>query len=399
MRVLLVSQEMPPETGWGGIGTYVDTISRALVARGADVHVLSVAPEQSASRRTAGGVTVHRHGLPAVPRLARRAPEAWRRAWLPAVVAWLVRRLPVRPDVIEFPEWMAEGLGVRIAGLPLVAHLHSSARQLFPISGQGHRLRGWDGRAAVWLEETSVRGAHAVISTPWNLDEMGPLLRLDPHALHALWYPLERQDRLPMPEPEPARVTFLGRFEPRKGADVLLRAVPSVLAEVPGARFAFVGRSPEGTHGRGSADWLRSEAARLGVAQAVEIRTEFGREAVTRALREATVCAFPSRWESFGYTVAEAQGAGRPVVVSSIPPFRALVQDGRTGFIAADDEPGAWARPLIELLRDPARARSMGEAGAIRVSELTDPAHVADQTLGVYAGARERWRSGMRAGR
>src|SRR5690349_21831002 len=95
MRVLLVSQEMPPETGWGGIGTYVNTISRALATRGCDVHVLSVAPGLSASRRSVGGVTVHRRPLPAVPRLARRAPEAWRRAWLPAVVAWLARRLPV----------------------------------------------------------------------------------------------------------------------------------------------------------------------------------------------------------------------------------------------------------------------------------------------------------------
>ena len=44
MKVLFVSQELPPETGWGGIGTYVSMISRALAERGVEVHVLSVAP-------------------------------------------------------------------------------------------------------------------------------------------------------------------------------------------------------------------------------------------------------------------------------------------------------------------------------------------------------------------
>lgn len=400
MRVLLVSQEMPPESGWGGIGTYVDTISRALAASGAEVHVLSVVPGLPAGRRSSGGVTVHRHPLPQQHRLTRRAPEAWRRLWLPAVVAWLTRRLPFTPDVVECPEWMAEGLGIAIARrLPLVAHLHSSARQLFPISGQGQRLRGLDGRAAVWLEEAAVRRAHAVISTPWNLEEMAPRLRLDAAALHPLWYPLELPERLPMPDPAHPRVVFLGRFEPRKGPHVLLRAVPAVLAEVPEARFSFVGRDSRGAGVLASQDWLRDEAARLGVAHAVEVREDFGPEAVLRALGEATVCAFPSRWESFGYTMAEAQGAGRPVVVSSIPPFRALVEDGRTGFLAADDEPAAWARPLIDLLRDQARARLMGEAGAVRVARLTDPAQVADETLGVYARAGERWRTGTRAGR
>jgi glycosyltransferase involved in cell wall biosynthesis len=400
VRVLLVSQEMPPETGWGGIGTYVHTISRALAARGAEVHVLSVVPGLPASTRQTEGVTIHRRPLPEVHRVVHRAPEAWRRAWLATAVAWLVRRLPIRPEVVECPEWMAEGLGLGVAArLPLVAHLHSSARQIFPLSGQGRRARGRDGRAAIWLEETAVRRAHAVISTPWNLAEMAPLLRLDPGALHPLWYPLALPERLPPPDSRQPWVAFLGRFEPRKGPDVLLRAIPGVLEAVPEARFAFVGRDATAPGGPASADWLRREAARLGVAHAVEVREEFGREAVMRALRQATLCAFPSRWESFGYSMAEAQGVGRPVVVSSIPALRALVDDGATGALALSEDPGAWAAPLIELLSDPAQAAALGQAGAERLAQISDPSRVAEETLVVYEHARERCRRGQRAGR
>jgi glycosyltransferase involved in cell wall biosynthesis len=399
VRVLLVSQEMPPETGWGGIGTYVDTISHALADQGAEVHVLSVVPGQPAGSRQVGGVTVHRRALPEVRRPADRIPEAWRRAWLAGAVAWHTRRLPIRPDVVECPEWMAEGFGLGLVSrLPLVVHLHSSARQIFPLSGQGRRARGIDGRTAIWLEETAIRRAHAVISTPWNLAEAAPLLGLDPEALHPLWYPLHLPERLPMPDPDRPRVTFLGRFEPRKGPDVLLGAAPAVLTAVPEARFTFVGRDGIGAGQPASADWLRREAVRLGVAHAVEVREEFGGEAVTRALREATVCAFPSRWESFGYTMAEAQGVGRAVVVSSIPALRALVDEGATGATAASEDPEAWAGPLIALLRDPHRAAALGDAGVRRLAQISDPKRVAGETLAVYQHACERRRRRERAG-
>src|SRR5689334_12708048 len=110
MRVLLISQELPPETGWGGIGTYVYTISRALAAKGADVHALSIVEGQPASRREIDGVTVHRHPLRVVGPPARRAPQAWKRAWLGLTASRLTRRLGIAPDVVECPEWMAEGL-------------------------------------------------------------------------------------------------------------------------------------------------------------------------------------------------------------------------------------------------------------------------------------------------
>src|SRR5947207_919519 len=48
MRTLFVSQELPPETGWGGIGTYVDVLSEALARKSVEVHVLSVVEGQTA---------------------------------------------------------------------------------------------------------------------------------------------------------------------------------------------------------------------------------------------------------------------------------------------------------------------------------------------------------------
>src|SRR5947209_16336495 len=110
MKVLFVSQELPPETGWGGIGTYVSMISRALAERGVEVHVLSVVEGQPISRGTVDGVTVHRFPLPQV-RHRILPSESQKRVVLPANIVRLIGRLGLAPDVVECPDWGAEGLG------------------------------------------------------------------------------------------------------------------------------------------------------------------------------------------------------------------------------------------------------------------------------------------------
>lgn len=400
MRVLLISQEMPPETGWGGIGTYVDVLSEALAAKGHDVHVLSVVPGQAASRVHRHGVTIHRFKVPGLRGPARHFEESWRRTLLALSVAALVHRLDLRPDVIECPEWMAEGFALGLSeAVPLVIRLHSSARQIFPFHGQGRGCRGLDGRIAMWLEDASARRAHVVVSTRSNLDEVAGLLRLDPRALHAIPYPVRLPEVSPIESNGRPRVTFVGRLETRKGPDVLIRAAPRVLEAVPETQFTFVGRDVMPAGIPPSSSWLRREADRLGVAHAIQFTGELDREGVQAQLRQATVCAFPSAWESYGLVVGEAAAVGRPVVATPIPPFQELVRDGVTGRLVPAEDVDGWSRALIELLGDRALSGHMGAAAAKHVADLSAPDRVADLALAAYEDARRRWLRRRRAGR
>lgn len=397
MRVLLVSQEMPPETGWGGIGTYVDVLSEALAEKGVEVHVLSVVDQQPQTVKRVGAVTVHRY-----PHAHRRdsgqLPESQRRLSLAIAIARLIPRLELKPDVIECPEWMGEGfaLGLR-PRWPMVVRLHSSARQLFPYTRQGGAWRGLDGKLSAWIEDSSARRANVVVSTRSNLDAVVASTRLRASSVHAIPYPVRLPQVEPMPSQDAPRVTFVGRLEPRKAPEIVLQAAPQVLASIPAARFAFIGRDAIAPGTRPSTAWLRQEAQRLGVEQAVELPGQLDRGALMEQLRRTTVCAFPSRWESFGNVVAEASATGRPVVVSPIPPFRELVEDGVTGRIAPLEDPDAWATALIELLRDHERAEAMGKAGAARIAAISDPARVAELALASYRDAIERWQHRQRA--
>lgn len=400
MKVLFVSQELPPDTGWGGIGTYVDVLSEALTGKGVEVHVLSVVEGQRPSTKNIEGVTVHRLPLPRVRGAARLPPEAWVRVWLALTVARATSGLALAPDVVECPEWKAEGLALALRGnFPLVVRLHSSARQLFPYTGQGKAWHGLDGTLAARLEEVSARRANVVVSTRSNLAEVSAALRLDEHALHAIPYPVRLPRPSPLPNSGPPRIAFVGRLEPRKAPDVVLRAAPEVLERCPEARFVFVGRDVGPVGEQPTSPWLRAEAQRLGVAHAIELLGQLDHDKLIEELRRATVCAFPSRWESFGNVVAEAAAVGRPVVVSSIPPFHELVRDGETGRIVASEDPSAWAQAILALLDDEDRAGAMGKAGSVHVRGISDPSRVAEKALAAHESAIERWRRGERAGR
>jgi glycosyltransferase involved in cell wall biosynthesis len=257
---------------------------------------------------------------------------------------------------------------------------------------------GMDGRLAAQLEEVSARRAHVVVSTGSNLEDVAARIRLDKSALHAIPYPVRLPEPSPLPEAPSPRVTFVGRLEPRKGPEVLLRAVPEVLAAAPTTRFVFIGRDGIKAGARSSADWLRAEAERLGVGHAIEFLGQLTRSELERELRRATVCAFPSRWESFGNVVAEASAIGRPVVVSPIPPFRELVEDRVTGRIVPLEDRGAWSRALLDLLASPREARAMGRAGAARIARISAPARVAELAHAAHEDAVARWHRRARAG-
>jgi glycosyltransferase involved in cell wall biosynthesis len=185
----------------------------------------------------------------------------------------------------------------------------------------------------------------------------------------------------------PHRIAFCGRLEHRKGPDVLVRAMPAILEQVPDATLALRGAdTAEGSEG-GYARALRGSIAELGVGHAVEVLDRWSPDAVREELRGAAVCAVPSRWESFGLVAAEASALGRPVVAAAIPGLADVVENGRTGSLFAPEDPDALAAAVVPLLRDPDLARRLGAAGAERVRARFDPAVVAAETLAAYERA------------
>jgi glycosyltransferase involved in cell wall biosynthesis len=391
MRVLLVSKELAPYAPTGGIGTYTRILGEALAQAGQDVHVLCVHPGLPERAEPLAGFTVHTAPLVQPRGVGRLSgfPAAWGRL----THAWSVwrafRSLGIAVDVVEAPELYAESLFIgRFARLPLVVRLHSSAAQLFPMIGR----QGRDVRITVAIENAAIRRADIVVSTAPNLASSIRDLGLEQGRTRAIIYPVRRRELVP-PSTEPALVLFVGRLEYVKNPEVLVSAVAEVRRTVPDVRLRLVG-SDTAIPGEGSYRARLEAACRaLDVEDVVEFAGELQHERVFDEMGRATVCAFPSRIETFGNVVAEAASIGRPVVVSDIPAFRDFVEDGVSGRVVPVEDPGAWAAALTDALSDRAEANRMALKLRDTIAQRADPSRVAALAMESYEAAIARHRS------
>jgi glycosyltransferase involved in cell wall biosynthesis len=166
-------------------------------------------------------------------------------------------------------------------------------------------------------------------------------------------------------------VVYLGQRRPTKRVDLLLAATEHVWASNPEARFAFVGPgSPLSALDPRILDVGRVSDAERG-----------------SWLARADVLCLPSASESFGLVVPEAWSQRVPVVVSDIPVLRELVSASGGGLVASAD-PKSLAHAIRSLLDDPARARSLGQAGYDYWRAQLTPDAVAERHLAIYEGIR-----------
>lgn len=172
-------------------------------------------------------------------------------------------------------------------------------------------------------------------------------------------------------------VGFLGRFtEPRKGFDVLVRALEIVMPQRPALRLLLAGPS--------ALDEVELPPV---VASRIKFLGSVSEVDKARMLRSVDVYVAPNiGGESFGMILTEAMAAGAPVVASDLDAFRRVLDGGRAGVLFPVGDSDALAAAIVELLDDDARRRSLADHARTVVSAYDWPA-VAERVLEVYQTA------------
>ena len=188
---------------------------------------------------------------------------------------------------------------------------------------------------------------------------------------------------------ENALIGSIGRLEPRKGHDLLIRAMPEICKHVPSARLLIAGHDP-----RGYGETLARLVERLGLREKVQL-IGFQTDVVS-FLNALDVFAFASGSEGFGQVLVEAMAAGKPVVASKISPLTEIAVDGGTGRLVDRNDPNSFADAIIPLLKDPILRERMGTQGRERVKHLFAADRMCRQTIALYQDALQQ-RSVLRA--
>ncbi|GAB09687.1 glycosyltransferase MshA [Gordonia araii NBRC 100433] len=201
-------------------------------------------------------------------------------------------------------------------------------------------------------------------------------------------------------DPDETIIAFIGRIQPLKAPDVLLRAAQPLIEAARGegrtpVRVLVVG-GPSGT-GREHPTALADLAAELGIAENVTFFPPQPAQRLADVYRAADVVAVPSYSESFGLVAIEAQACGTPVLAADVGGLSVAVADGRTGVLVDGHRVSDWSNSLEKLLADRDRLRAMGHAAREHAEQFSWD-RAADGLLASYARALESKRRGRGTG-
>jgi D-inositol-3-phosphate glycosyltransferase len=196
--------------------------------------------------------------------------------------------------------------------------------------------------------------------------------------------------------PEAVVLAFVGRIQPLKAPDVLLRAAAELVATgaLPRERLVvMVVGGPSGT-GMEAPTSLQELAAELGIADVVRFLPPRRGAGLVEVYRAADAVAVPSHNESFGLVALEAQACGTPVVAAAVGGLPVAVAHLSSGMLVTGHEPGRWAEALRRVVAFP-RLRARLAVGAVAHANEFSWERTTDALVAGYVEAEGAFRRAL----
>ncbi|WP_315987267.1 D-inositol-3-phosphate glycosyltransferase [Actinomadura sp. HBU206391] len=393
-----------PGTGdAGGMNVYIVEVAKRLAGRGIEVDIFTRATSRALPSVTelAPGVMVRNIVAGPFEELDRTDLSARLCDFTSGVLSTEAAHEPGHYDLVHSHYWLS-GQPAWAArqrwGVPMVHSMHTLAKvkniSLAPgdTPEPAERVHG---------EEQVVESADRLIAN--TADEAGQLVDLygaDPALVQtvppgvnlSIFRPgssAAARRRLDLPR-DAHVLLFVGRIQPLKGPDVLIRAVARMLAQDASLRGRLVLAVVGGPSGwaRARPEELQRLAAELGIADVVRFEPPCPQPELAAWYRAADVTVVPSRSESFGLVAVESQACGTPVVAAAVGGLRTAVQHADSGVLIDGHDPADYAEVLRRLLSRP-RLRDRLSRGAVRHATGFGWNSTVDRLLAVYTGAMD----------
>jgi D-inositol-3-phosphate glycosyltransferase len=372
----------------GGMNVYVREVTRYLGRLGVHVDVFTRSQDEHVPHVLHdlgfGNRVVHIPAGPEVP-----LPKAELATYLPEFTSGIQKfaaEKGIHYDLIHSNYWMsgiaAEGLKAAW-GVPIVHMFHTLGLMKNRIARSPEEMEG-DYR--IEGERRVIQFADRIIAA--TLAEQAQLFFLYQASNNKVtiippgvdtdhFYPIpadEAREAIGLPAHE-HMLLFVGRIEPLKGLDTLIRAIARMRAAGVQCQaphyLAVVGGDPNATGENLSTEMARLKGlcSELGLKDLVLFLGKRDQDSLPYYYSAADVLIMPSHYESFGMVALEGMACGTPVVASRVGGLAFLIVDGQTGFVIPDDDPQALSEKLTLLLTDTDLRESLGRQAASYASQ------------------------------
>ncbi len=348
----------------GGITSYIGTLSKAMAKSGHQSSVVS----------SGGSATVHltRSGVSCYEYSIRTKSELNPKLyWALPQIARLVKE--EHYDILHAHSRVTQVLAYfvsKLTGVPYVSTAHGFytpriGRRLFPAWGERvvaiSTLVSEELSNAHRVKHERIRMIHNAVDLDVFLKRFGQQDRAFLRNRYGI--------------PKDAIVLgTLSRLVRDKGHEFLLKAAKKLLPEFPNLYILMVGDGRE-----------KENLERLIRAWGPHAKIIPGVQDTTAVFSVMDIFVHPATYrEGFGLSIAEAMIAGLPVVATDIPAINTLLSDGLNGRVVKPKDADALASAIRDLIKDPAKARSLAEKGRETALSICQPERMAREIEQVY---------------
>ena len=393
--------EQPGVGDAGGMNVYISELARRLSAMGVEVEVFTRATsgDVPAVERAEAGFTVRNVAAGPLEPLPKGELPAQLCAFTAAVLRAEAAREPGWYDLVHSHYWLSGQVGWLAKerwGVPLVHSMHTmakvknaaladrdspepSARAI----GEAQVVEAAD-RLVANTEAEARQLVELYDAAPENVAVVPPGVDL---ALYAPGSVADARRRLGLPVDRDV-LLFVGRIQPLKAPDLLIRALALMVEQDPRLRDRLHAVVVGGLSGAVTSepDYLDQLARKHGVRDLVRFEPPASGERLADFYRAATVTVVPSYSESFGLVALESQACGTPVVAAKVGGLVTAVADGVSGVLVDEHRAQSYADVLSNLITDDAMRRSFSTAAVEHATKFSWDRTV-EGVLDVYADA------------
>ncbi len=386
MRIALLAWESLHSIMVGGVAAHVTELACALERKGHEVHVFTrMGRSDHPQYERIHGVHYHRCPFPAHPDFVEEINDMCR-SFVDAVFGTEDYIGPF--DIVHAHDWLTAHAMVWIKrgrGRKTIFTVHSTeygrcGNNIY--NGASERIRGieWLGTNEAW---------HNICVSQSLKSELMSLYNVPDNRVHVIYNGIAYWDfdgwidagavrKMHGIGPMDPLVVFIGRMTSQKGPDVLVEAIPHILAQYSNAKFVLAGEGDM----RG---YVEQRARQLGVHHAIRFFGHLERWKLIDLYKACDCVCVPSRNEPFGIVVLEAWSAGKPIVATATGGPSEIVWHDVNGYkIHPSPDSVAWG--ISALFADFEHARWMGHNGRTTVETSFSWDSIADRVLEVYAG-------------
>lgn len=405
LHVCLVSEELPPDTGWGGIGTYTYNLALGLKEIGHRVSIISRSVGVKESVNLIKGVRVYRIKSSISNINDPNEINAYRYRVYQKVKK-INNHFPI--DVIESPEWKAETSFLLIdteRTIPIVLRLHSTLSLIKKINDIKEIGNG--GHVQELLEKFIIETADLVYSSSKSL--IG-IIKHDYHLkrkdIFAQFNPANTADFSPKKhlaidiqsiKKNSLIIMYVGRIEKRKGVDQIIKIAPSIIKRNPSVKFVFIGRD--------TSMFVKNRRKSFTKHLLSSINKKYHKHIFFLGFRKYTdlpnyypaadIAIFPSYYENFPAVCLEAMASGCAVIGSKNGGMSEIIEHLKSGILIDPYSVKDIEQSILLLLSNKHLRDRIKLTSTKRIANCFDRKSIARKTEKVYLKAIKIFKTKM----